>query len=74
MVIDNEHGERIAVLETRVQALTDSVDKLTVQVETLVGLFQQAKGAKWVLMAAAGIGGYLAGKGAFMAAWLGAVK
>ncbi|TBW32605.1 hypothetical protein EYW49_21955 [Siculibacillus lacustris] len=70
---DTEHAERIAILETKVDALTASVDKLSTQVETLVALFQQAKGARWVLMVAAGLGGYLAGKGAMLSAWVGTV-
>lgn len=74
MANESDHLERIAVLEVQVQALTKSVDELTTQVRTLVGLFEQAKGARWMLVGLAAVGGFIAGKGAMIASWLGLPK
>lgn len=74
MASETDHVERIAVLEVQVGALTKSVDKLSDNVEALVGLFNQTKGAKWMIVGLAAVGGFAAGKGAVLSAWLGMPK
>lgn len=74
MPAEIEHAERIAVLETQVADLKRAVDDMAADVKILVKAFDQAKGARWLLVTMAAIGGFLAGKGALLTAWVGAVK
>lgn len=45
-----EHAERIAALEVKVDALTASVEKAADKIDHLLGIVEQAKGAKWALL------------------------
>ena len=69
-----EHAERIAVLETEVADLKKSVDEMSAQVRTLVSLFDQARGAKWMLIGLAALGGIVASKIGPIIAWMGSLK
>ena len=53
--------ERVARLETKVDHLSDSLEKAVKKVDEMHGVMMQAKGARWVLIAAASIAGALAG-------------
>lgn len=53
--------ERVARLETKVDHLSEALDKAVKKVDEMHGVMMQAKGARWVLIAAASIAGALAG-------------
>ena len=53
--------ERVARLETKVDNLSEALDKVITKVDEMYGVMMQAKGARWVLIAAASIAGALAG-------------
>ena len=67
---DTAVRERIVALEVQVAHLTALVEKQDKKIDILVETFQQAKGAKWLLMALVGVGGFLAGKLPGLMAWL----
>lgn len=50
MAVEIEHAERIAVLEEQVRNLKTSIDANTAKVDELLGIVQQARGAKWALL------------------------
>lgn len=50
MATDLEHAERIVALEVKVEALTSSVDKMATKVDELLGIVQQARGARYALV------------------------
>ncbi len=59
--------DRLIALESDVKHLTASVDEMSASVKEMSQLLQQAKGAKWVIMGAAAIGGFVSAKiGAFV--------
>lgn len=66
--------ERIAALEVQVKHLTSVVEKQDQKIDLLVETFQQAKGAKWMLLAMVGVGGFLAGKLPTILSWFGLAK
>ena len=53
--------ERVARLETKVDHLSEALDKAITKVDEMHSVMMQAKGARWVLIAAASIAGALAG-------------
>ncbi len=53
--------ERVARLETKVDHLSEALDKAVTKVDEMHSVMMQAKGARWVLIAAASIAGALAG-------------
>lgn len=63
--------ERVARLETKVDHLSDSLEKAVKKVDEMHGVMMQAKGARWVLIAAASIAGALAGFAAKFAGLIG---
>jgi hypothetical protein len=73
MVEDAAVRERIAALEVQVKHLTAVVERQDQKIDVLVETLQQAKGAKWVLFALVGIGGFIAGKLPTLAGYLGLV-
>ncbi len=54
--------ERIARLETQIIHLADTIDKMSVKVDDLHAMLQQARGAKWAILGAAGIAGFFGSK------------
>jgi hypothetical protein len=65
--MSDDTRDRVIRLEAQVEHLTLTVDDMKEKLDDLHGVFMQAKGARWLLIAMAGIGGALAG---FMAKWL----
>ena len=53
--------ERVARLETKVDHLSEALGNAVTKVDEMHGVMMQAKGARWVLIAAASIAGALAG-------------
>ena len=58
--------DRVLVLEQTVEHLRESVDSMRVKLDEMHGLFMQAKGARWVVVALASLGGFIAGKLGFL--------
>lgn len=48
--VDIDHAERIAALEVKVDTLTQTVKVLTAKVDELLGIVQQARGARYALV------------------------
>ena len=59
---EHDLRERLTRLETEVEHMRETVDKMDAKVTTLVDTLNQARGAKWMLAALVGIGGFVAGK------------
>ena len=57
-------SDRITKLEVEVAHLSKDIQEMHEKVSTMHDLFQQAKGARWFLFAAASVGGFLATKAA----------
>jgi len=53
---------RIAVLETRHDHLEERIKKMSDQVDEMHSVLLQAKGARWAILAVAGLSGFMAGK------------
>lgn len=69
--VDDTLRERITRLEVQVEHLNGKLDEQTVILKRLDVAFERAKGAQWLVLAAAGLAGFLAGKGPSIMAWLG---
>lgn len=66
--------ERVATLEAENRHISNQLEELTQIVKRIDKAFEQAKGAKWVLVGLAGIGGFFAGKLGALAALFGFAK
>jgi len=53
--------ERVTRLETKVDNLNEALDKAVTKLDEMHNVMMQAKGARWVLIAAASLAGALAG-------------
>ena len=53
-------NERMAVLETKVQHLSDQLEDTHKKVDEMHSLLLQAKGARWVIIGMAAVGGAVA--------------
>lgn len=62
-----EIHDKVIRLEAQVENLSLTVDHMAGKLDDLHAVFLQAKGARWLLLAMAGIGGAVAG---FAAKWL----
>ena len=54
-------AEALGKAATKVDNLSEALDKAVTKVDEMHGVMMQAKGARWVLIAAASIAGALAG-------------
>ena len=68
---DNEMRERLTRLETKFEATAKEVEEMSKTVTELRDLLVQAKGARWLLLAAAGLMGAVSGKITAVASWMG---
>ncbi len=57
-------GERLASLEARLAGLEHDVHDMRLKVDVMHNILMQAKGARWAIIAVAGLAGFLAGVGA----------
>lgn len=57
-----EEVERLVALERDVVHLTERLAGMERKVNEMHAILLQAKGARWILLALAGIGGFLGGK------------
>jgi len=53
--------ERLAVLETKMAAFEEDVHDMRLKVDEMHNVLMQAKGARFVIVAVAGLAGFLAG-------------
>ena len=62
--------DRVIKLESDLRHLTDAVDGMSAKVTDMHDLMNQAKGARWLILTAAAIGGFLSAKLAALMPWL----
>lgn len=62
--------DRLIALEANVRHLTLTVDEMAATVKELSQLLHAAKGARWAIMGAAAIGGFISAKFAHLLPWL----
>lgn len=67
-------GERIAVLETQIETILAQQTKMQDDITEMKNILQQAKGAKWVIVTAAAISGFIATYLPWLAQQLGIFK
>ena len=67
-------GERIAVLETHIDTILKQQEKMQEDISIMKEILQQAKGAKWVVVTAAAISGFIATYLPWLAQHLGILK
>ena len=60
-MIEDTLRERVTRLETKVDHLNEALDKAVTKLDEMHNVMMQAKGARWVLIAAASLAGALAG-------------
>lgn len=65
--MSDDPAVKIARLEVQVDHLTTTVNSMAAKLDELHAVFLQAKGARWLLVAMAGMGGAIAG---FATKWL----
>lgn len=62
--------ERIAVLETKLEQITRTLEHISDRLDELHETWQKAKGAKWVLLGLFGVAAFLGTKLSVIATWL----
>lgn len=70
----NSEGERIAKLEVKVEHLTDLTEQQSKKIDMLVKAFDEARGGWKVLIGAAALTGFIAGKAGTILSWIGLAK
>jgi hypothetical protein len=71
MSMTDRDAQRIAVLETNQKHMESKIDAMAEQVREMHELMLQAKGARWAILFAAGLAGFIASKLGVLAAFLG---
>lgn len=69
--MSTDERDRIMKLEVELLHLRSQVDRMSNQVEQMHDLLQQAKGAKYFIVAAAAVGGFLSSKVAVWSGFIG---
>jgi hypothetical protein len=62
--------DRVIKLESDLKHLTDSVESMSHKVTDMHDLLNQARGARWLILTAAAISGFLSAKLAAFMPWL----
>jgi len=62
--------DRVIKLESDLKHLTDSVESMSTKVTAMHDLLQQARGARWLILTAAAVGGFVSAKLATFMPWL----
>lgn len=62
--------DRVIKLESDLKHLTDSVESMSAKVTSMHDLLNQARGARWIIIAAAAVGGFVSAKLAAFMPWL----
>ena len=63
--------ERLAVLETKMTTLEEDVRDMRIKVDEMHNVLMQAKGARFAIVAVAGLAGFLAGVSAKLLPFVG---
>jgi hypothetical protein len=71
MSIETDTRDRVIRLEAEVESLGEKVTAMDVKVTAMHELLLQAKGARWFLIAAAGLGGFISAKLSLFFPWFG---
>jgi hypothetical protein len=61
LVVSAPPGERLAVVEARLANLEQDVRGMRLKVDAMHDVLMQARGARWAIVAVAGLAGFLAG-------------
>jgi hypothetical protein len=70
MTDQTDTRDRVIKLESDLRHLTDSVESMSTKVTAMHDLLQQARGARWLILTAAAIGGFVSAKLAAFVPWL----
>ena len=70
MSVETDTRDRTIKLEADVEHLTEKVAEVSQKVNEMHALLLQAKGARWVILAMAAIGGFLSAKLSMFFPWL----
>jgi hypothetical protein len=62
--------DRVIKLESDLQHLTNAVESMSAKVTAMHDLLNQARGARWLILTAAAIGGFVSAKLAAFVPWL----
>jgi len=62
--------DRVIKLESDLQHLTNAVESMSAKVTAMHDLLNQARGARWLILTAAAIGGFISAKLAAFVPWL----
>ena len=60
--MSDDTRDRVIRLEAQLEHMAEQLDKMVTTVSSMHDLLQQARGAKWIIVGSAAIGGALAGK------------
>lgn len=71
---DQDLRERLVTLEVEMRHVRQSNDELKVAVQEMRDILTQAKGARWVIIVSAAVGGALITYAPKVATWLGIVR
>lgn len=64
MSIHDDTRDKVVALEVKVLHLTQTIESMDEKLTELHSLFLQAKGARWAIIGAATVGGFVAAKAA----------
>lgn len=67
---ETDTRDRVIRMESEVEQLTKTVHLMSMKVDEMHGLLMQARGARYVIVAAAMVGGFLSAKIAPFLPWL----
>lgn len=67
----NDTRDRLIALERDVKHLTKNIDEMSDKVDELHNLLMKARGARWFILAAAALGGFVSAKLAMFFPWMG---
>ena len=70
MTDQTDTRDRVIKLESDLRHLTDSVESMSTKVTAMHDLLQQARGARWLILTAAALGGCVSAKLAACMPWL----
>lgn len=70
MTMQEDTRDRVITVESDLRHLTKTVDVMDEKLTEIHELVMQGRGIRWFLVAAAGVGGFIAGAVGFIWPWL----
>lgn len=70
MSIHDDTRDKVVALEVKVLHLTQTIESMDEKLTEVHSLFLQAKGARWAIVGAATVGGFIAAKAAAWLPWI----